>query len=165
MLRSRDFHLVKVYDLKGKYLGVVDDIALDFYNGIVTGFMISSISILKKNNYIKVEDIISFQECIIVKGSKKVNIKEKLCFKDIKYIDIVNMTNVMIGVLEDLVIDSYDFNIKGLIMSSGIFDKMIKGKEIINIKGAILCDKYILYSGGKSVVFQTLPHNLGGLKQ
>lgn len=165
MLRSRDFYLVKVYNLKGKYLGVVEDIVVDFNSGIINGLLISGISILKKNNYIQVEDIISFQECIIVKNTSRVKVKEILCFKDIKYMDIINATNVMIGVLEDIIIDLKDFTIKGLIMSSGIFDKMIKGKEIINIKSSILCESYILYSGGNSVVFQTLPHNLGGLKQ
>ena len=81
MLRSRDFYLVKVYDLKGKYLGVVEDIVVDFNSGIINGLLISGISILKKNNYIQVEDIISFQECIIVKNTSRVKVKEILCFK------------------------------------------------------------------------------------
>ena len=65
-------------------------------------------------------------------------------------------------VIEDLIIDKQNFEIKGIIMSSGIFDKMLKGKEVITLKHCTLCDEYILYNGNSRVKLKTLPHNLGG---
>ena len=51
-----------------------------------------------------------------------------LKFKEIKFVDILNEKKVLIGVLEDLIIDKENFSIKGLIIRSGIFDKIFKVK-------------------------------------
>lgn len=48
VIKTRYFNLMKVYDATGKYLGSVQDIAIDFYNGMVTGFIINSFSLNKK---------------------------------------------------------------------------------------------------------------------
>ena len=162
MLKTRDFYLMKVYDVSGKYIGVIDDVCLDFYNSNINGFLISSISFLKKHNYINTKSIVSIEECMIIKDSLEVF--KGLRFKEIKYMDIVDKYNTMIGVLEDLIIEKNTFNIKGIIISSGVFDKMIKGKEILVAKSCILCEKYIIYVGSSAVKVKTLPHNMGGCK-
>lgn len=159
MLKTRDFYLMKVYDSKGKYLGVINDLSIDFNEGKVKGFIISTFSLVKKRNFAAIEDILSFEEVLIVTGLRVV---EGLKFKEIKYMDILNKVNVMKGVLEDLVIDKKDYSIHGLIISSGVFDRMFKGKEIILLKSCTLCEDYILYTGEDGVRFKTLPHNLGG---
>lgn len=159
MLKTRDFYLTKVYDTKGKYLGVINDLSIDFNEGKVKGFIISTFSLMKKRNYAVIEDILSFEEVLIV---RKLVHFEGLRFRDIKYMDIINRSNIMKGVLEDLVIDKKDYSIHGFIVSSGIFDRMFKGKEIILLKSCILCEDYILYIGEDGVRFKTLPHNLGG---
>ena len=51
VIKTRYFNLMKVYDVTGKYLGSVQDIAIDFYSGMVTGVIINSFSINKKKNY------------------------------------------------------------------------------------------------------------------
>ena len=127
MIKTRYFNLMKVYDVTGKYLGSVQDIAIDFYSGMVTGVIINSFSINKKKNYIAISDVISLE-------------------------------NVLKGILEDLIIDERNFEIKGIIMCSGIFDRMFRGKEILLIKHCILCESYILYKENEGVVFKTLPH-------
>ena len=48
MFKWRDFYLMKIYDSKNKYIGVVEDISIDFYKGVVRGFTISPTSIFKK---------------------------------------------------------------------------------------------------------------------
>ena len=58
VIKTRYFNLMKVYDATGKYLGSVQDIAIDFYNGMVTGFIINSFSLNKKKNYIDVCEIL-----------------------------------------------------------------------------------------------------------
>ncbi len=162
MLKTRDFYLMKVYDVSGKYIGVIDDVCLDFYNSHINGFLISSISFLKKHNYIDSKNVVSIEECMIIKGP--LEIFNGLRFKEIKYMDIVDKCNTMIGVLEELIIEKNTFNIKGIIISSGVFDKMIKGKEILVAKSCILCERYIIYIGSNTVKVKTLPHNMGGCK-
>ena len=35
MLKWRDFYLMKVYDSKNKYIGVIEDISIDFNKGTI----------------------------------------------------------------------------------------------------------------------------------
>ena len=161
MVKWRNFYLMKIYDSKNKYIGVVDDISIDFYNGVVKGFTISPASIIKKHTFVSSDAIVSIDKVMRIKETSKF---KGLKFKEIKFIDIINANNKLIGVLEDLIIDKEEFSIKGLIISSGIFDKMFKGKEIITLKHCILCDDYILYNGNERIKLKTLPHNLGGSK-
>ena len=155
MIKTRYFNLMKVYDVTGKYLGSVQDIAIDFYSGMVTGVIINSFSINKKKNYIAISDVISLENVII---AKRVSDFSGMRLKEIQAIDIVNEKNVLKGILEDLIIDERNFEIKGIIMCSGIFDRMFRGKEILLIKHCILCESYILYKENEGVVFKTLPH-------
>lgn len=159
MLKTRDFYLMKVYDTNGKYLGAISDIAIDFYEGEVKGFIISSLSIFSKKNFVGKENIISLEDVLIV---LKVETYKGLTFNNIKYMDIVDYRNIMKGVLEDLIIDKHSLMIKGMVMSSGLIDTMFKGKEIILSSGCILCEKFILYKGKEYIKLKTLPHNLGG---
>ena len=155
VIKTRYFNLMKVYDETGKYLGSVQDIAIDFYNGMVTGFIINSFSLNKKKNYRDVSDVISLENVMI---AKKVSNFSGMRLKEIQSIDIVNEKNVLKGVLEDLIIDERSFEIRSIIMCSGIFDRMFRGKEILLIKHCILCEAYILYKENEGVVFKTLPH-------
>ena len=88
---------------------------------------------------------------------KALNRKEGIPFKSIKDIDVKDKNNVIKGILEDLVIEKEDLAIKGLIISSGIFDRIIKGKEILLIKECILGEDFILYYGSNEVKFQSVP--------
>lgn len=161
MFKWRDFYLMKVYDSKNKYIGVIEDISIDFNKGIIDGFTISSASIIKKHTFVSSDAITSIDKVMKITETSKF---KGLKFKEIKFVDILNEKKVLIGVLEDLIIDKENFSIKGLIISSGIFDKMFKGKEIITLKHCVLCDDYILYKGSERIKLKTLPHDLGGVK-
>ena len=161
MFKWRDFYLMKVYNSKNKYIGVVEDISIDFNKGIIEGFTISPASIIKKHTFVSSDAIVSIDKVMRIKETSKF---KGLKFKGIKFIDIINENKKLIGVLEDLIIDKENFSIKGLIISSGIFDKMFKGKEIITLKHCVLYDNYILYNGNERIKLKTLPHNLGGSK-
>lgn len=161
MFKWRDFYLMKVYNSKNKYIGVIEDVSIDFNRGIIEGFTISPASIIKKHTFVSSDAIVSIDKVMRIKETSKF---KGLKFKEIKFIDILNANNKLIGVLEDLIIDKESFSIKGLIISSGIFDKMFKGKEIIILKHCILSDDYILYNGNERIKLKTLPHNLGGSK-
>lgn len=159
MFKTRDFYLMKVFDIKGKYIGVVSDLNIDFYNGKVLGLFISSYKLFSKNNYVSIDDIVSIGDVITTSYIKE---KKGLPFRKIKDLDIYDMNNVMKGVLDDILIDTKDYSIKGIVVSSGIFDKMLKGKEILLIQNCILGDRCILYKGNSNIVLKTLPHNVGG---
>lgn len=157
MLRTRDFYLKKVYDVKGKNLGVIDDITIDFFLGKVLGFTVSNFSLLNKKKFITINNLISMNDHIIVTELEETR---GLSFKELKYFDIVTSQGEFLGVLEDFIIDKNDFSIKGLIISSGIFDKIIKGKEVILISQCILTEQFILYKGSENIKLKTLPHGL-----
>lgn len=159
MFKTRDFYLMKVYNTNGKYLGAISDIAIDFYEGCIKGFIISSLSIFSKKNFVKKENIISLEDVIIVSCIESYR---GLTFNNIKFMDVIDSKNIMKGVIEDLIIDKDTFMIKGMIMSSGVIDTMFKGKEIILSSGCILGEKFILYKGKEYIKLKTLPHNLGG---
>jgi len=161
MFKWRDFYLMKVYNSKNKYIGVVEDVSIDFNKGIIEGFTISPASIIKRHTFVSSDKVLSIDKVMRIKETSKF---KGLKFKEIKFIDIINENKKLIGVLEDLIIDKENFSIKGLIISSGIFDKMFKGKEIITLKHCTLCDDYILYNGNDGIKLKTLPHNLGGSK-
>ena len=154
MLKTKDFYLLKVFDIRGKYLGVIEDIYIDFNKGRIQGFLISNYLLFNKRNFIKINDIISIEDVIII---KELNKKEGISFKTIKDMDVKDRNNIIKGVLEDIIIEEKDFSIKGLIISSGIFDRIIRGKEILLPKDCILGEDFILYFGSNEVKFQSMP--------
>lgn len=154
MLKTKDFYLLRVYNIKGKYLGVIDDVYINFYKGEIEGFLISNFLLYSKRNFVKVSDVISLGEVMIAKELSK---KEGISFKSIKDMDIKDKNNVMKGILEELIIEEKYFLIKGLVMSSGIFDRIIKGKEILLLKECILGEEFILYYGNNEISLKTLP--------
>jgi uncharacterized protein YrrD len=154
MLKTKDFYLLRVYDIRGKYLGVIDDIYIDFNEGIIKGFLISNYLLFSKKNFIKVKNIISIEEVMII---RELNKKEGIAFKSIKDLDVKDKNNIIRGILEDLIIEKEDLSIKGLIISSGIFDRIVKGKEIFLLKECILGEDFILYFGSNGVRFQSMP--------
>ena len=52
MFRIKDFYLKKIYNLKGKKLGIVKDIILDFSNGRIIGLEVNNYSFLGNNYWI-----------------------------------------------------------------------------------------------------------------
>lgn len=154
MLKTKDFYLLKVYDLRGKYLGVIDDVFIDFSNGLIKGFSISNYKFFSKKNFIESSNILTIEDVMII---KELSIKKGISFKEIKDIDVRDRNNTILGILEDLIIEKRDYSIKGLIISSGIFDRIFKGKDILLHKECILGEDFILYYGNNEVKLKTIP--------
>ncbi|WP_160685061.1 PRC-barrel domain-containing protein [Clostridium sp. C2-6-12] len=157
MFKTRDFYFKKVYDLKGKKIGIIEDIYIDFYLAKIIGFKVSSSVLFSKNNYIDMEEIIDIGEDVIINSIRRGN---GLAFKELKYMDIIDRAGNIKGVLEDIIIDDRDYSIKAIVTSSGLIDKMIKGKQIILINKCILGEKYILYIGNEGISFKSMPHSM-----
>lgn len=157
MFKTRDFYFKKVYDLRGKKIGIIEDIYIDFYLGKIIGFKVSSSILFSKNNYVDMEEIIDIGDDVIINSIRR---GTGLAFKELKYMEIIDKLSNVKGVLEDIIIDAQDYSIKAIVISSGLIDKMIKGKEIILINKCILGEKYILYTGNEGISFKSMPHNM-----
>ena len=157
MLKTRDIYFKKVYNIKGKKIGIIEDIYIDFYLGKVVGFKVSSSILFSKNNYIDMEEIIDIGEDVIINS---IGQGTGLAFKELKYMEVIDKLSNVKGVLEDIIIDIKDYSIKAIVISSGLIDKMIKGKQIILLNKCILGEKYILYTGNEGVLFKSMPHNM-----
>lgn len=157
MFKTRDFFFKKVYNIKGKKIGIIEDLYIDFHAGKILGFKVSNSSLFSKNNYVDMEDVIDIGEDMIINLIKR---GSGLTFKEIKYMEIIDTLGNVKGVLEDFIIDITDYSIKAIVMSSGLVDKMIKGKQIILLNRCILGENYILYNGNEGISFKSMPHNM-----
>lgn len=152
MYRIRDLIGLKVFDSNGKKVGVVCDLAIDYFNGKVIGFIITK-KLFSNRDYVDLTNVISLSDTIMVEG---VHVHRGLKFSEIKNFDIINKDGHMIGILEDILID-YDFYIRGLIVVSGLFDKFRNGKRVIQLKETILGEENILFFGNKNINFRMIP--------
>ena len=157
MFKTRDFYFKKVYSITGKKIGIIEDLYIDFYLGKVIGLKVSSSMLFSKKNYIDLQDIIDIGEDVIINSIRK---GDGLTFKEIKYMEVIDTLSNIKGVLEDIIIDIKDYSIKAIVISSGLIDKMIKGKQVILLDRCILGEKYILYTGNKGILFKSMPHNM-----
>lgn len=155
MYRIRDLIGLKVFDSNGKKVGVVCDLAIDYFNGKVMGFIITK-KMFSKRDYVALDNLISLSDTII---TKEVCEYRGLKFSNIKNFDLINKDSNMIGILEDILID-YDFYIRGLIIVSGVFDKFKNGKRIVNLKDTILGEENILFFGKKNINMRMTPRKI-----
>ncbi|WP_024614555.1 PRC-barrel domain-containing protein [Clostridium sp. Ade.TY] len=154
MLRSKEFLLKNVYDIKGKKIGVVDDIYIDFFKGNIVGIKISTHSFLTKKNCVFTSDIISIDKDILVKEAKE---GIGLRLQEVKGMDIIDLNGNLKGVVEDFIIDENDLTIKGLVVSTGLIERLLKGKEVILINKCILGEEYVLYLGNRNITLKSMP--------
>ena len=162
MFRSKDFLLMEVLSVNGKNIGFINDIIVDFGKGIVEGFSICCSSFLNKNVFVLKEDIISFNEKMIIKKTSKGSYLRLLELKNIEILDVQGRN---MGIMEDIIFDNYSFEIYGLMISKGLVNNFLKGKNIILMNDLILGDDNILYYGDENKIkFKTMPHKVIGAK-
>ncbi|MBK1813770.1 PRC-barrel domain-containing protein [Clostridium sp. YIM B02505] len=155
MQRIKDFEYMNVYNIQGKKLGSIKELYIDFYNGKLKGFEVNRRG-LKKENFIEINSIITVNKSLIFDNFSK---SQGLPFCKIKGMDVVDKCGEIVGVVEDMVIDTSDYTVKGLIISSGFINKLIRGKNIILFNQMILGEKFILYYGSYNVLLKSMPHN------
>lgn len=158
MFRSKNFILMDVVDIKGRKIGFIKDIIIDFHNGEVKGFVVSSYKLFQKTITVLKNNIISFSKTMIVDGYNKDNY---LLFSSIKNMDIINRCGDIVGITEDILFNEFTFKIQGIIVSTGFIKNIIFGKKILLMKSLILGEKSILHCKDKNNVdFLSVPHKL-----
>ena len=153
----KDFFYKTVYDIKGKKLGSVRDIFIDFYKGKVIGLAVGGYSLRLKNNYTPIDGILNIDDDILVKGCIK---GEGLKISEIIGMEVINRYGTIKGVVEDVLIKEDDYSIKGIIVGAGIIDKLIYGREVILINQSILGEDCILYLGDSNVIVKNIPREV-----
>lgn len=155
MYRFKNLKALEVFDKNSVKLGEVEDIAIDYFEGKVLGFILPK-KIFSKKNFVAIEDIIILGNNIV---TEKLSVYKGLSFSSIREFDVINRWGKSIGNLEELIIN-LDFKIVAIICSRGFFYKFIHGKELILIEKTILGKRNILYLGEENISFKALPHSL-----
>ena len=142
MYRIRDLIGLKVFDSNGKKVGVVCDLAIDYFNGKVMGFIITK-KLFSKRDYVDLTNVISLSDTIMTEG---VHVHRGLKFSEIKNFDLINKDGHMIGI----------------IVVSGLIDKFKNGKRVIQLKETILGEESILFFGNKNINMRMIPRKYFG---
>lgn len=156
MYRIKDFCLKKVYTSNNKKIGIIEDVFLDLKNNKIVGLKICDSRMFSKKNFIDINKIIIDNTKIIALEGEE---KEALCFEAIKMMEVYNEEGNLKGVIEDMLIDD-KFTIIAVIVSSGVIDNFIKGKEVLLMNECEYNNEYILYKGKRKIMFKTVPHSL-----
>jgi len=158
MLRSRDFLLMDVLNIKGKKIGYIKDLLVDFNGGQVEGFVISTYKLFQGELYVLTEDIISFNNSMIISNCVK---DKRFELKHLKSMDVLNRYGSIIGMVEDVLFDWNSFKIKGVLVSTGFIRNFIMGKKIILINNLILGEENLwCYGDCNKLSLVSIPHKL-----
>lgn len=131
-----------VINIEGKSLGYIEDIILDFNKGKLLGFKIASPNFRKKDGVLYIEDIVSYSDKIIGKVSEK---KIHLNLSSIRNLDVINTSGLVIGILEDILIEKEGFLIKAVVISTGFLRNLKFGKKIVLKEQLILGEHSVFY--------------------
>lgn len=158
MFRSKDFILMDVVDIKGKRIGFIKDIIIDFHKGEVNGFIVSTYKLFQKTISVLKKDIVSFNKSMIISRWDR---NGYLQLSNIRNMDIINKEGDIIGMAEDILFQEFTFKIHGLIVSTGFIKNILSGKKILLMNSVILGEGSILnISNSTNVDFVSIPHKL-----
>ncbi|WBW99605.1 PRC-barrel domain-containing protein [Oceanirhabdus sp. W0125-5] len=154
MYRKYDFMSMEIYNLKGKRLGTVNDICFNFSNNTVVGFLVESAVPFKKNGFIHKNDVIYFNDNMIV---KEFGDKDGIPLKSILNMDVYNLDGHIVGIVSDVIIDK-ELRVVALALSSGLLKDFFEGRRIISAKRIILGEENLIYYGKERIIFRNLAH-------
>ncbi|MGE5629277.1 MAG: PRC-barrel domain-containing protein [Solirubrobacterales bacterium] len=157
MYKSKDFSLMEVIHIKNNRIGFIKDLLIDFNGKRIMGFEISCYDFFNKKLNVMKEDIISFDNSMVIKNTCQ---SKYLSFKNIRGIDIWDINGNMLGMLEDIIFEERNFKIYGVILCSGLLNNYFKGKEILLAEELILGDNSMLCFGSRKICFSSKPHNI-----
>lgn len=159
MYRSKNFILMNVEDSKGKRLGVVKDLLLDFRDLKLTGFILSSYSVFSKDIVINIEDVITFNDFMII---SRIGEKRGVPLSKVKNLDTIDICGNTVGIVEDFLFSVETLKIEALVLSTGIIKNFLYGKRIILPKDFIIGNNSVIYyPKDKNIIMISKIHNIG----
>ncbi|MDP4145398.1 MAG: PRC-barrel domain-containing protein [Bacillota bacterium] len=158
MYRIKSFMLMNVENTQGKKIGYINDLLINFYERKVTGFEVTPYSMLKKCAYVQLEDVISYNKKMIV---NRLSTRRSIPFSYIRNMDVIDKHGSIIGMVEDIMFDSSNFEIQGMIVSTGLVQNLTKGKKIILQKECIIgCENVFYFGDNNKLNFISKLHRL-----
>lgn len=157
MYREKDFLLMEVYNEKGKRIGFIKDMIIELEKDEVLGFVIISYNLFKGYSHILKENIISFEEKMIVRKESK---GEEAHFNNIKSKHVIDEEKNILGFIEDIIFTE-NFKINGVIISTGCISNFLYGKKIVLPKDLVISQDIIIYKNKKNKIdLVNLPNNI-----
>ncbi|WP_461204513.1 PRC-barrel domain-containing protein [Clostridium sp. DL1XJH146] len=153
-MKSQDLIFKSVINMEGKEIGFVKDVAIDFHNRKIIGLITVSSSILKKNIFIAIENIVSFNKVILIDGYDN---KSSLKISDIKGLQIFDCDGKVLGIINDVIFETNTFCINYIVLSKGFLLNIFSGKVIINVNDVIEGDYNFIIKNNSKIQFSSLP--------
>lgn len=155
MAKSRDYIYMDVLDLKGRKLGYVNDLIVDFGRKTVIGFKMNSFKLKKAQREVLKESIVYHHSDIIAGSTCEVSGLE---FSSILNMHVVDINFNVIGLVSEVLFDGKTFEIKGLMVKKSSFLDMFTPRKILLLKDLIIGEKYILYmSRCRNIEMECIP--------
>jgi|GEM_PF-5379512 len=159
MKRWKDFKHLDIYNFRHKKIGFSKDIVVDFYKWKIVGISISNSSFFsKKNGFLrnKILDADFERGKITIKD---IEVLYGDTFSKIKGIEIVDNSECIVGILDDLFIDD-NFRIKAILISCGIIMNFIEGKRVALTEDLKYTSKYIKLNKSIEETLISMPHGI-----
>ncbi|OPJ63619.1 PRC-barrel domain-containing protein [Clostridium oryzae] len=157
LYKSRNFMNMTVMNVRGKKLGYINDILLSFDQNKVTGFSVNpSGFMLAKVKRFSAKDIVYYNRRIVINIDEDPN---GIYLSSIKKMEIIDREGNILGIIEDIIFDD-KFDVRALIISPGIINKIIVGKRIITTSRIIIGDKNVIYYGKDSYCLYSVRHHM-----
>ena len=139
--RAKDFYMMEVRDSLGYKLGIISGLSLDLNNHKVDGFCIHSRGIKNEIKKINMEDVIAFNEVMIVKD---VHNSIGLNFNKLKGMEVYDLNNNLLGKVEEVLFNIVSYKVLGIILTTGFLKDIVKGKRILLADNLIIGEISIL---------------------
>lgn len=159
MRRWKDFKHLDIYNLHNKKMGFSKDIIIDFHKWKLIGILMSTSSLFSKKNGFLKDKILNAD---FEKGKitiKDMEIIQGEAFSKVKGTEVIDNTQCIVGILDDLLIDK-NYKIKAILISRGIIMNFIEGKRVALTEDLKFHSKYIILNKNIEDTLISMPHSV-----
>lgn len=158
MYRKKDFLLMEVMNLEGESLGTIENILINFGVNMINGFLIEPSVPFKKEICVSRENILYYNEKMIVKEIDKCS---GIYISDIIGRDVITYSSDVLGIVDDIIFGN-DFEVDAIVVNSGFLNNIMNGKQIMLIDSLIIGDKNVIYCGNHKIEMFKMPCSILG---
>lgn len=155
MAKTRDYIYMDVVDIKGKKMGYIKDILINFNQRKIVGFKVEPYKIIGKGFNILKEHIIYYNKEVVIDNYIKDNYLE---FSSIKNMYVYDISSNFLGSVYELIFDEQNYDIIALCLKFSNIFIGFKERKIVLVKDLILGEKNIIYiNSSKCIEFNCSP--------